>query len=182
MLDIARYEDIARRLLMQQPILEIAKELGITDRHVRRILQRPEMEAIFIRVKDSLLANVDEIIMDEKLAPLLRARGAAIRSLTVLNEIMDDVRGKVRQGHAKASEMKVGADVAFGLIDRSRTELSGGMGGTHNAGNLNVQLNLSMGKDAILRDSITESGIDLSDIIDITPVEVENGRSPEENV
>ena len=181
MFDIARYEDIARRLLMQQSIPDIAKDLSITDRHVRRLLQKPEMEEIFLRVKDSLLSNVDEIILDEKLAPLLRARAASIRSLTVLNEIMDDIREKVKVGSARASDMKVGADVAFGLIDRAKTELGGpgsNMGGHRE---VTVQLNLSMGKDAILRDSIAESGVDLSDIIDIVPTEEKDGTPKEQS-
>lgn len=163
--DRARYDEIARRLLLQQPIGQIASDLGISDRQIRRIMRRPEMQKVFNEVREALFSDIDKLIKDEKLAPLMRVQAQAIRAQTVLQEILDEVQVRVHGGAAKATEMKVGADIAFGIIDRSRNDLAQ-IQGPRGASGATVNIHLTQEKTALLKDVVAESGVDLSDIID----------------
>lgn len=166
--DYARYHDIARRLILQQTVAEIAADYGLTDRQIRRLLKKPEMLRIYRQVHDEMMSNLDALIKDEKVAPLLRARAQAVRMQTVLQEIVDCVQERVHDGRAKATEMKVAADVAFGLIDRAKIDISTqGPGGGGNTTQVNVALNVTGDGKRLIHETIHESGLDLSDVIDV---------------
>ena len=178
-IDKARFEDIARRVLMQQSRTEIARAHDVTPRHLRRILVEPEFLETFEKARKALFDDIDKVIADEKTAPLIRARAQMIRSQTVIGEVLEEVRTRIKGGRAKAADMRVAINAAFGTIDRSKGELgsdrgSSGGGGTH----VNV-LNVSASAKEILRNAIGESGIDLTDVmpvtLDITPEKVEKG-------
>lgn len=178
----ARYHDIARRLIMQQTPAEIAAVYGMSVRQMRRVVRKPEMLQIFRQVHDEMMGDLDKLIKDEKISPLLRARAQAIRMQTVLQEVVDEVQSRIKEGRAKATEMKVAADVAFGIIDRAKSELStvqakGGGGG------VNVSLSISGDNKKILAQTIDESGLDLSDITDAEVVEEDpdDGQATQES-
>jgi hypothetical protein len=181
LVETARYEEIARKLIMGQKASEIASDLGLSDRHVRRLLQRPEMEAIYRRVATEFYGDIDQVIKDEKLRPLIRAQAQAIRAQTLVTEVMDEVRDRITDGRAKATDLKVGADVAFGIMDRAKGDLSiaHGAGG----GPINVEFNIGGARRALLRETIEEAGLDLSDlgIVDVEshPVEDTDGERTE---
>jgi hypothetical protein len=162
----ARYEDIARRLWMQQSVAEIAEAHGVSDRRMRIILREPGMVTAYLRVKAELFANLDNTLFDERAAPLLRARVQAIRAQTLLSEVVEEIRTRLNEGKASATAMKVGVDAAFGIIDRSGGELALRRGGGATV-NVNVGTGATFrdGTDALIRGAISESGLDLSDLV-----------------
>jgi len=149
--------------------------MGISGRHMRRLLKRPEMQRVFREVQVAMFEDLDKIITDEKLAPLVRAQAQSIRAQTAIHEVIEEVRGRVKGGYAKATEMKVLVDAGFGMIDRAKGELAEHSPG-QSGGAVNVQINLTSEKTNLLRDVISESGVDLTDIIDVTPVESEDAK------
>lgn len=161
----ARYEEIARRLLMQQRPFEIADALGLTQRQVYNVVRHPGFTPIYERVRDTLYANLDAVLFDEKAAPLLRARAQTTRAQTVIAEVIEEVRKRMVGGKARATDMRVAVDAAFGMIDRSRTELAKSTEHIHTTNVLNVNATAR----ELIRSTINESGLDLSDIL---PVEV----------
>jgi hypothetical protein len=164
LIDQARFEDIARRLLMQQPPRAIAKAHNLSERQLRRVLRLPAMIDVFEKAKESVFTNLDDLIKDEKASPLLRARAQTIRAQTLLGEIMGEVKHRIQGGGARSSDLKVGMETAFGVIDRSKTELGTATVG----GGTSIELNLSLqqGTAQVFGDAVRESGIDLSDVID----------------
>ena len=169
--DHARYHDTARRLIMQQTLAEIAADFGMSARQMRRVVKRPAFLLIYREVHDEMMANLDPLIQDERIAPLLRAKAQSIRMQTVLQEVVDEIRDRIKQGTAKATEMKVVVDAAFGIIDRAKTELSNvqtkGGGGV----DVNVALTVTGASKQIISETLGESGLDLSDIIDVEPLD-----------
>lgn len=163
-LDTIRYEDIARQLLMQIPPADIASNLGMDGSMLGRILKRPAFLETFERVKHAIYMDVDATIMEERLNPLLRARSQAIRAQTTLAEVLEECRTKIANGDAKAMVLKVAAETAFGIIDRSGTELARrpvGVGGPP----ANVTFNFNAGTPEAMKAVIAESGVDLSDLM-----------------
>ena len=171
--DHARHHDIARKLIMQQSLAEIAADYAMSARQMRRIVKRPGFLKIYRQVHTEMMSDLDSLIKDEKVTPLLRARAQAIRMQTVLQEVVDVVRDRIHDGSARATEMKVAADVAFGIIDRAKSELSNVQ--TKGGGaDVNVSLSISGDAKKIISDTLGESGLDLSDIIDVEPVAEED--------
>jgi hypothetical protein len=165
-IDRARYEDIARRVLMQQSRSEIARAHNFTTRHLRRVLVEPEFIEVFEKARKALFDDIDQVIADEKTAPLIRARAQMIRSQTVVHEVMEEVRKRISGGRAKAADMRVAINAAFGMMDRSKGELGSERGAGSGGTNVNV-LNVSATAREILRDTIGESGVDLSDVMPV---------------
>jgi hypothetical protein len=156
---------------MQQTLAEIAADFGMSARQMRRIVKRPEFLLIYREVHDEMMANLDPLIHDERIAPLLRAKAQSIRMQTILQEVVDEIRDRIKAGTAKATEMKVVVDAAFGIIDRAKTELSNVQSKGGGGADVNVSLTVSgMGKQ-IISETIGESGLDLSDVIDVEPVD-----------
>jgi len=177
-IDYAKFHDIARRLILQQSTAEIAIDYGMSDRQIRRWLKRPEFLRIYRQVHDEMMADLDKLIKDEKVAPLLRARAQAVRMQTVLQEIVDEVQGRIKDGRARATEMKVAADVAFGLIDRAKIDLSNVPGSQGGATAVNVSLTLTGDGKRLFHETIAESGLDLSDIIDVDHTDEDRDGPP----
>lgn len=171
LVDSARYADIAHRLLMGQKGVEIAADLGMSDRHLRRILHRPDFREHYMKVHSEFYSDLSEVIRNEKLQPLVRAQAQAIRAQTLVTEVMEEVQSRITSGMAKATDLKVGVDAAFGIMDRSKGDLSA----TPSAvAGVQVNFNVSDGNKRVLAETIEESGIDLSDIIDVVPSEETN--------
>lgn len=168
LVDRARHEDIARRVIMGQKSADIAADVGYTERHLRRILRLPAFVEVYERVAKTLYSNLDEVVLDEKLQPLHRVSAMANRSLTLLSEVQAEVRDRIEKGTARSTDLKVGADTAFGIIDRSKGELS-----PYGSPAVAVQFNINQDKKALLRSVVEEAGVDLSDlgIIDVEPIE-----------
>ncbi len=170
LVDRAKYEDITRRLVMGQKTVDIAADVGYSERQLRRIMHRDEFIEVFERVSAHLNQNLDEILLDEKMRPLHRIQAGSIRAITALHEIQEEVRQRIKDGTARATDLKVGADTAFGIIDRSKGELS--PEGTTTAA---VSFNINADKKTLLRTVVKEAGVDLSDlgldVIDVTPLE-----------
>lgn len=162
----AKYEDISRRLIMGSKAIEVAADIGMSDRNLRRVMIRPEFIEIYHKVAESFYADLDKVMKDEKIRPLLRAQAQAVRAQTLLYEIQEEVRTRIKDGTARSTDLKVGADTAFGVIDRSKNELT-----PDGAANIAIQLNINTDKRRLLREVTEESGVDLSDlgIIDVTP-------------
>ena len=178
LVDRAKYEDISRRVIMGAKMADIAIDIGYTERHLRRILQRPAFVEVYERISKNINNNLDEVVVDEKLQPLHRIHAMTNRSITTLFEVQEEVRLRIKDGTARATDLKVGADTAFGIIDRSKGELS-----PHGVNRVAVQFNINADKKALLRSVVKESGVDLSDlgIIDVTPMEDDpNAESPQE--
>ena len=165
----ARYEDVARRLIMQQSVREIAAAHKISVGTLQTIMRQPGLIEAFEKAKDSVFSNLDSLIRDEKAAPLLRARAQTIRAQTLLAEIMEEVRSRIGGNIAKAADLKVGSETAFGIIDRAKTEV--GLNESRTIVSVEANLALHAGTSATAGEAIRESGIDLSDVIDVTPVE-----------
>jgi hypothetical protein len=157
----ARYEDVARRVIMGQDQTEIAADLAISTRTVRRMLTDPQMGDIYRRVHEEFYADLDKIIRDEKIEPLRRAHAQAIRAQTVVSEIIDEVRNRIVGGTAKATDLKVGADTAFGIIDRAKGDLSAVASARTS---VHVRFDMTGDKKNLLRETIREAGIDLRDL------------------
>ena len=165
----ARHEEIARRLLMQQRPFEIADALGVSQRQVHNVIRDPAFLPVYERVRDALYSNIDAVLFDEKAAPLLRARAQTTRAQTVIAEVIEEVRKRMAGGKAKATDMRVAVDAAFGMMDRSRTELAKATEHVHT----NVSLNVNASTRDLIRSTIRESGLDLSDILPVVDVEAE---------
>lgn len=173
----ARYEDIARRLLMQQRSADIARAHGLSPRQIHNILAEPEFVAIYERTRDELFKNLDGLIFDEKAAPLLRARAQAIRSQTVVSEVIETVRARMTAGTAKSSDLRVAVEAAFGMMDRSQTELArAGKGSTTTTVNA---LSINATARDLIRATVAESGLDLTDLLPAAVVDVPNAGLPD---
>jgi len=178
LVDRAMYEDIARRVIMGAKMADIAIDVNYTERHLRRILQRPAFVEVYERISKNINNNLDDVVIDEKLQPLHRFSAMTTRAVTALHEVQEEVRARIANGTARATDLKVGSDTAFGIIDRSKGELS-----PHGTNRVAVQFNINSDKKALLRSVVEESGVDLSDlgIIDVTPMEDDSdAERPEE--
>lgn len=176
----ARREDIARRIILQQSVAEIAAIHNLSERRVRIIMREPEMVATYLRVKNELLDKIDDVLFDEKTTPLLRARAQAVRAQTALSEILELVRARIAAGNARSSDMRVGMETAFGLIDRTP---GFGLQRANGAGGAGVNVNVNVGSSGfrdgtndLMRETIRESGVDLSDIAKYMTVDVDAER------
>jgi hypothetical protein len=164
-----KYEDIARMLLMGTPLTDIAVEIGKSPRTLRRILRHPTFVAVHSKVAEEFWGNLDKVLLDEKIRPLQRAQAQAVRAQTLLSETIEEVRSRIADGSAKATDLRVGVDASFGVIDRSKNEMSTAADAKRPA-QIN-QFNIATSKRALLKATIDEAGLDLSDldIIDVTP-------------
>lgn len=162
-IELMRYEGIARRLLMQQTVEEIAESLHLGIDDVESILRRPGFKREFQRIRREIFKDVDTTIANEEFAPLVRMRAATTRAVTLVNEIMEEVRTRVKDGRARAMDLKVGSELAFGIMDRGRTELSKGAGAVAGGGGVTVTLNATVvaGVSAV----VGEAGVDMSDLM-----------------
>lgn len=171
------FEDIARRVLMGQKVDEIAEDLGYTGRHIRRLLHDPRLQSAYRKISEEFYSDFDRILRDEKMRPLQRAQAQAIRAQTLLTEVMETVRERIADGNAKATELKVGVDAAFGIIDRSKGEL----GTQSNRSTTNVQFQIGTDRTSMIKATIQEAGLDLSDLGYVEAEVVETKSSPMEN-
>ncbi len=169
LVDRAKYEDISRRLVMGQKAGDIAADVGYSERQLRRILHRSEFIEVYEKVAENLNQNLDAILIDEKMRPLHRIQAGTVRAITLLHEVQEEVRERIRNGTARATDLKVGSDTAFGIIDRSKGELS-----PQGSPSTAVQFNINTDKKALLRSVVQEAGVDISDlgldVIDVTPL------------
>lgn len=162
LLDNVRFEEVARRMLMQQRPFEIAEALGVSTRHIYKILKADGFVDVYNRVRDTIYSNLDGVIFDEKAAPLLRARASTMRAQTVVAEVIEEVRKRIAKGQAKAADMRVAVHAAFGTMDRSQSELANR---TVKHEHTTTRLNVTADAREIIRSTIRESGLDLSDLL-----------------
>lgn len=167
----ARYHDVARRLLAGSTPKEICEAHGFSRRCLRDTLNNPRFLEIYERAREGLYERLDETIKDEKAAPMLRRTALTTRSLTLLAEVMEGVREHIESGKAgnplKATMLKVGVE-AVAEVRQLNMEASRGGGGAAAGVRVNV---LQVAPDAAtnIRAAFAESGVDLSDVIDIAP-------------
>ena len=116
----ARYQDIARRLIAGESTHEVAVAHGLTDRRTRQILGEPEMQATYEKAKEEIYGQVDEIIKDEKAAPILRAQAQEIRGRTLLGEVMEKASEVVTAPgtDTNAAQIRAATGAAIAAIDR----------------------------------------------------------------
>lgn len=175
LVDLAKYEDIARRLIMGETQAEIAQDINYSERHLRRMLHRPDFVEVYQKVSASFYKDMDKVMLNEKLRPIHRAQAMEVRSLTLLANIQAEVQRKIDQGDARSTDLKVGSDTAFGIIDRSKGELS--PAGTTQIVNHFI---LKADKKKLLREVVEEAGVDISDLGIIIDVEPESPDNPPE--
>ena len=176
LVDLAKYEDIARRLIMGEKPGEISADFNYSERHFRRILHRPDFIEVYSKVSEAFYKDMDKVMLNEKLRPIHRAQAMEVRSLTLLANIQAEVQRKINDGDARSTDLKVGADTAFGIIDRSKGELSP-------AGTTQITTNfiLKADKKKLLREVVNEAGVDISDLgIIIDVEEVSDDNPPQE--
>lgn len=168
LVDRAKYEDIARQLIMGAKARDVAVDVGYSERHLRRILHLPAFIEVYERVSKRMNENLDQVCLDERLQPLHRISAMSTKSLTLLHNVQKEVDDRIAAGTARSTDLKVGADTAFGILDRSKGPLS-----PYGSPAMAVQFNINADKKALLRTVVEEAGVDLSDlgIIDVAPEE-----------
>lgn len=169
----ARFEDIARRVVLGQNVPEIAAAHGLGTQRLRELMRDPECVREYLRVKAEVYADMDKVLFDERMAPLLRARAQAVRAQTLLSSVMQEVQQRIDAGSATPSAMKVGVDAAFGMIDRAGGELAMKRGASVavNVGVTTGSANFRDGTETLIRATISEAGLDLTDLIPRTTID-----------
>ena len=166
----AKIDDIARRVLARHSLSEIAVEMDVTEATVRNLIQSKDFQASYSMVREEFYDNLDQIIRDERAKPLFRMNAQAIRAQSALTDTMELIHERVIERTAKATEMRTLMDVAFGIIDRSQSEIS-----MVKRGETNVQVNildLPQKHVDLMKGTIEESGLNIADIIDAEVVDV----------
>lgn len=181
----ARIDSIARQVLQCHTVEEIAAEGGIKPKRVREIIQSDEFREAYLKVREEFYDKLDEVIRNERLKPLFRAQAQAIRAQSAVTDTMELIHERVKERTAKATEMRVLMDLAFGIIDRSNNEISlSARKYEKSAVQVNV-LNVSPEHASLMQDTFEEAGIKLDDVlptedvIDVIPETV--GSPPDED-
>ena len=166
----ARFHDLARRVLCHEPREYIARELGLSVGTINTLLTDPKFIDVYVQVRNEFYTELDKNIKDEKLVPAVRAVAQAARAQTMMGEIMQEIRARIQDGRAKATDLKVGAELATAIIDRSPTldqmKLPAAQKSTPTERPAAVSVNFNMGNSKAIRDVVKESGLDLSDVLD----------------
>ncbi len=176
----ARYEDIAMRLVMQESLEQIASALDLDVTNVRRIIKRPGFRAVYEDVHRKVYDDLSGLIKNEKAAPLLRLNAKSIRVQTMLGEIIEEVRKRVETGKARSMDLKVGVEAAFGILDRT----GHGTAGRNGRGTNVVNITFNQGTAEIFKNATQEAGLDLSDLrdyIDVEAVPVETEETTDDD-
>ena len=189
----ARYQDIARRVIQGQDTTQIARAFGLQARQIRRILADPAFALVYDDVKNAIYGGADgadKLIKDEKASISLRKSAAAVRGWTVLGEIMEASRTHIEdaealhgsKGAAKSATLRVGLEAAVAAIDRADRGMESGREGTKH-----LHLHLPTEKGTVIKETMAEADVDISDIIgvgvvDAEVIEVEDDEIPTEEL
>ncbi len=166
----ARWSEIARRVLCQEKREHIAAEVGLSVGALTNLLNDPDFVSLYVQVQAEFYAELDKHIKDEKLAPALRAQAQAVRAQTLMGEVMEEIRERIKAGKASGTVLKTAVDLSTAILDRSPV-----------FDQVRVQqqkkvfvekapspaVNINIGSGAVGQ-ALKEAGIDLSDVIDVT--------------
>jgi hypothetical protein len=166
----AKYRQIAYLLATGQKMKEIATEVDRSERQLRRMLVKPEFQAIYKEVATEFFGDLDKMMKDESIRPLIRAQAQSARGQTLITNIMNEIQERIDTGMARSTDMKVGLEAALGIIDRAKGELSNAPGG--GASVTIEQFNVDNSKKLLIKNTIEEAGLDLSDIMPTIDVSV----------
>ena len=100
----ARYEDITR-LILQGHVKPktLALAVGLSKRQLQRVLRDPEFITIFDQASGDLMANVDEVIKDERASFSVRKNALHRRAITLMGKIMETVDAEIEHAKDKGS-------------------------------------------------------------------------------
>ena len=174
----ARFQDIARRVIQGQSAREIATAHGVTVRHILNLRSDPRFLEIYQAVSEAIWGDHDKIIKDEKINVSLRRAALQSRSLTLLGEVMEAVQAHINdtqnmagsKGGVKSTMLRAAVEAVREVTNINREADRGGHGAP------TVQ-NFIVSKDVavVIKDAMGESGVDISDlfkdapVIDVTP-------------
>ncbi len=165
----ARYEDITR-LILQGHVKPktLALAVGLSTRQLQRVLREPEFIEIFDQASGDLMANVDEVIKDEKASFSVRSNALHRRALTLMGKIQDAVSAEldhaIEQGKpwaVRSTMVKAGIEASVAMIDRDTTDLEPRHGGSKH-----LHLHITQHDADVLRDTMA----DVADDVDITDI------------
>jgi len=166
----ARYEDITR-LILQGHVKPktLALAVGLSKRQLQRVLRDPEFISIFDQASGDLMANVDEVIKDERASFSVRKNALHRRAITLMGKIMETVDAEIEHAKDKGTPwavrstmVKAGIEAATGSIDRDITDLEPQHGGSKH-----LHLHITQHDADVLRDTMADvaEDIDISDVI-----------------
>jgi len=158
--DDAFFHDLAGLFLARiRSPKELAYRLGVSAATISRACNDPRFQSIYALRRTEHVERLDDFIIDEKQETDERLEALRTRSVTLAAEIMQEVGERVRGKTARASEMKVGVDAAFGVMDRAP-------GGRQSSGSTTFVYAPTLQQAKIITDAATEAGIDMSSVFD----------------
>jgi len=166
---------------------ELGHQVGLSRTTIFAILKNPRFKEIYEKARDRVFGNLEQLIQDERVEPLLRQKAAAMRGQTLLSEVTEEVRKRIKerdpdgQPVAKAADLRVGLDAAVAAIDRS-PDTARTHGGSSTSVNVGVFVP-SAEQARVMVEAVRESGVDMSDVMDdlmqLDPHDDPNGVAPE---
>lgn len=160
---------------------EIAQRVGVSDRVLRRVMQRPEFIEIFRTKQNELYGDLERVLRDERLDPLTRAAALERRGQTLITEIIDVMRSRIDEHQDEgrrlsALEMRAVVDAAKVAMSAA-TDKQRARGATQ----MNVAVfSPSPDQARTIRNAADEADIDMSDIMDAVLVEGPDNEGPQE--
>lgn len=161
----ARYQDIIRLVIQGHRITAIAGAIGLSERQTRAILREPRFVYLYEVAKKNLWGDIDPLIVDERADTVARQKALQRRSITLLGEAiaasrltLTDDNGKplrgVRAGHLRAA------------VEATRLahEMATPPGATKDT-NVNVNLTVTRDTARVIRSTMEEADIDMSDLV-----------------
>ena len=167
----AKYRDIALRILRSGGHItqaELAREVGIAPATISRALGTPFFQKIYHDAYDEVFGTVDDRIGNERGDSIMRARAAQTRALTMVGELMNATRSEIAAVNRGEKPLRAGivqAGVALAAEARQVAESLNEAESSKPVTPGQVTINIDNRRAVVLKDTLKESGVDLSDIM-----------------
>lgn len=171
-IDSALYNDIALVILGgERNLSRVARHVGVTRERLRTLMTSPAFATVYNRVRDDFYANLTKTIQDETADPVLRRQAAEARAMTALSEVTEFVRKELQDAqrdpdkYVGPGQVKNLIDAAVAQLDRAPgARLSKEVSRATTAATLQRSFAPTAQQASVIKESLEESGVDLSDL------------------
>ncbi|MEE8489915.1 MAG: hypothetical protein V3S43_06230 [Acidimicrobiia bacterium] len=160
---------------------QIAAQADMSVAKLEKMFLDDRFQIIYQRVHREVIGTVTEIVANEKADPILRDKAMSTRGRTLLAEVQEKLRERIKGDDAKGDIFRSAVAAAKISIDLEKRVASG-------KSPTNVQINVfnpSKSQATAIQDAYAEAGLNMTDVLEgcVSVVEKEkdhNGEKSEE--